>query len=162
MTLSNFKHTVFDLLKKNSQVLAFVRIPNAANTNYYFFLKSMKDVESLLNNSNPSDSITIFKSIDILDSGIITEAFIKTILTTTSNYSFDPELVVTTHYNHELQKEDAEHEYAESTNQLKEVLTKLMGIYITLIKEPDFLDDENTFHIYVPDKNGISKPGHSY
>ena len=158
-----FENNVFDLLEHNEKVLALVRITNSANKGHFFFIESKDDLKNLIKKGKPSDSITVFKSINILNSGVVTEKFIQSILAKTAAYNFDPELlIVTDSYKDYQQKEDSDWEFAENLTELQEVLTENLGNNVTLMLEPECFNEENEFHLYTPDKNGISKPGHSY
>ncbi len=94
MTKTKFKKNVYKLLDQNKQILVFVRIPNSGNNRHYFFINNKTDFDNLIINSNTSDSITIFKTIKLLESGLVTKEFIKKILISISKDSFKSELII--------------------------------------------------------------------
>ncbi len=164
MTLQDyFIKDVQNLLAKKGKVLAFVRIPNSGNNRHYFFIENNSQLNDLIKKSKTSDSITIFKEISILDSGIVTSKFILRNIEHLSSYNFNPEIIIVNDtYSEYTNKQYSEWDYADSISELESILNDSIGKFITIIHEPDFCDESNTFHLYVPDKNGISKSGYSY
>ncbi|WP_282081596.1 hypothetical protein [Aquimarina algiphila] len=163
MTKSDFIKSVTELLKNNVKVLVLVRIPNSGNNRNYFFMENSNELEGLINESNESDSITVFKEINELNTGLVTEGFIRIVTESQVENSFDPELLIVNNTYREYQKNgSSECNTVENVNELKEVLTDTIGEKISIISEPDFCDEQNTFHLYVPNKYGISKPGATY
>ncbi|AXT59292.1 hypothetical protein D1816_02660 [Aquimarina sp. AD10] len=163
MTKDDFIKSVTELLKDNNRVLALVRIPNSGNNRNYFFLENPNQIGELINESNTSDSITVFKAINELNNGLVTEDFIKTITESQVKDNFEPEfLIVNNTYREYQEKGDSEWNTVENVNELKEVLIDNIGETVTIISEPDFYDEQNTFHLYVPDEYGVSKSGASY
>ncbi len=163
MTKSDFIKSVTELLKDNVKVLVLVRIPNSGNNRNYFFMENSNELERLINESNESDSITVFKEINELNTGLVTEDFIRIVTESQVENSFDPELLIVNNNYREYKKNgSSEWNTVENVNELKEVLTDTIDEKISIISEPDFCDEQNTFHLYVPNKYGISKPGATY
>ncbi|WP_459211520.1 hypothetical protein [Aquimarina rhabdastrellae] len=163
MTKSDFIKRVTELLKDNAKVLILVRIPNSGNNRNYFFMENSNELDELINESNESDSITAFKEINELNNGLVTEDFIKIVMESQVENSFDHELLIVNNTYREYQQNGgSEWNTVENVNELKEILSDTIGEKISIILEPDFCDEQNTFHLYVPDKNGISKPGATY
>lgn len=163
MTKNEFINSVTELLKDNKRVLALIRIPNSGNNRNYFFLENPNEIGELINESNASDSITVFKAINELNNGLVTEDFIKSITEPQVKDNFEPELLIINNTYREYQKNGySEWNIAENLNELKEVLTDNIDQTITIILEPDFCDEQNTFHLYVPDEFGVSKSGSAY
>ncbi|MFK7750507.1 MAG: hypothetical protein AB8B65_19100 [Kordia sp.] len=71
-------------------------------------------------------------------------------------------MIVTDSYKNYQQKEGSDWEFAENLIELQEVLTDNLGKNVTITLEPECFNEDNEFHLYVPNENGISKPGHSY
>ena len=163
MTKINFIKSITDLLKENNKVLTFVRIPNSGSNRNYFFMENINDLNELLSRSNASDSITVFKTINELNNGLVTELFIKNLITSQSHNNFKTELLIVNNTYREYQKNGvSKWAIVENIDELKEELTDSMNEKVSILLEPDFCDEQNTFHLYVPDKYGISKPGASY
>ncbi|AXT54655.1 hypothetical protein D1815_02385 [Aquimarina sp. AD1] len=163
MTKSDFIKSVTKLLKDNAKVLVLVRIPNSGNNRNYFFMENSNELDELINESNESDSITVFKEVNELNNGIVTEDFIKTVTESQVENNFDPELLIVNNTYKEYKKNGgSEWNTVENVNELKEIMTDTIGEKMSIISEPDFCDEVNTFHLYVPDKYGVSKSGTSY
>ncbi|EZH75880.1 hypothetical protein ATO12_03560 [Aquimarina atlantica] len=163
MTKNDFIKYVTELLKGNNKVLVLVRIPNSGNNRNYFFLENPNELGELIAESNASDSITVFKSINQLNSGLVTEDFIRTITESQIKDNFEPELLIINNTYKEYRKNgSSEWNTVENIDELKEILTDNTGENISIILEPDFCNEQNTFHLYVPDEYGVSKSGASY
>jgi len=162
MTKIEFVNTTYQLLEEKDRVLVFLRIPNSGNNRHYFFV-NQEDFDDLMRRCNPSDSITIFRSINLLNSGIVSNKFIESFLKSTSQDNFKPELVVLKdNYNGFKEKGYSEWAGVENMNELEEYLSESIGEYVSLLGGLDFCDELNTIHLYFPDKNGLSKPGNAY
>ncbi len=163
MTKTKFKKNVYKLLDQNKQILVFVRIPNSGNNRHYFFINNKTDFDNLIINSNTSDSITIFKTIKLLESGLVTKEFIKKVLISISKDRFKSELIILKDsYEGFKEKKYSQWDSVENISELEEVLLDSIGEHINLIKDPEFWDKLNTYHLYFPNKLGISKPGKAY
>lgn len=163
MTKTDFLESTYELINENEKVLAFVRIPNSGNNRHYFFIESKNQLDKLVQKSNESDSITIFKNITEYDSGLITTEFINKNIVLSSKEVFKLELVIITDTYDEYEKKGySEWEYIENLTDLKSILLDNIGKIAVIILEPNFCNEQNTYHLYVPNKNGISKPGIAY
>jgi hypothetical protein len=76
MTKNEFEKVTYQLLSQNQKNLIFLRIPNSAGNRHYFFIENKNDFDDLLNNCDPSDSLSVFKSFNELSSGLVTKEFI--------------------------------------------------------------------------------------
>ncbi len=163
MIKKDFIKSVTELLKSNAKVLTFVRIPNSGNNRNYFFLENSYELNELIDKSNESYSITVFKTINELNHGLVTQDFIKNVTDSQIKDSFETELLIINNTYEEYQKNGyTEWNVVENINELKEVLIDTINKKITILSEPDFCNEQNMFHLYVPDKYGKSKPGASY
>ena len=163
MTREKFEKEVYRLLNRNHKVLVFLRIPNSGNNRHYFFIENKRDFDDLLTHCNPSDSVTVFKSFNELCHGQVSNQFIKDALELIPLKNALTEIVILEDSYKEFKiKGYAEWQGVESTDEFKEVLTENFGKNVSIIIEPEFWDTESTFHLYIPDENGISKPGNAY
>lgn len=160
MTKTEFQQAAYKLLTENGKLLIFLRIPNSGNSRHYFFVDNKEDFNDFLSTSKPSDSITIFKSYNELCTGLITKDFIDNSLKILATQNIISEILILE--DSYKDKSYAEWHCVESIEELKDVLKENFGNNVTIILEPDFCDELNTFHLYVPDKKGISKPGNTY
>ena len=163
MTKNAFIKSVTKLLINHTRVLVLLRIPNSGNNRHYFFIENLNNLTDLINECNTSDSITVFKSIKEFKSGLITKDFIKGIVKSKKQDKFNSELlIVNSNYREYKTNKNTEWDVAENSKELEEILKDNLGTKTTIISEPDFCDESNTFHLYVPNKFGLSKPGKSY
>ncbi len=140
-----------------------MRIPNSGNSRHYFFVENTNDFNDLVNTSKPSDSITIFKSYKELCTGLITNEFIgNSIKILTTQDIISEILILEDSYKEYKDKGYTEWYCVESVEEFKETLIESLDTKVTIILEPDFCDELNIFHLYVPDKKGISKSGNAY
>jgi hypothetical protein len=163
MTKSEFLIASYRLLNKNEKVLIFLRIPNSGNNRHYFFIENKRDLDNLVDNCNPSDSLTVFKSFNELCSGLITTDFINKSLQLISETESLTEVIVLEGSYREFKRNGySEWQVVESVSEFKELLIENFGKNFSVILEPEFWNTEETFHLYIPDKKGISKPGNAY
>ncbi|WP_420571727.1 hypothetical protein [Kordia sp.] len=163
LEVSHFKNNIADLLERSKRALVLLRIPYSSNKGDFFFLEDEDDITNLISNSKSGYSLTIFKSIDVLNSGIITEKFIQTTLKIASKHTFDPELmVVFDSYKDYQRKRGADLEFAENIDELQEILTENLGKKITLIVEPMYFNEENEFHLYIANSDGTPSQKNTY
>ncbi len=93
----------------------------------------------------------------------MSKAWIESKLKSISENSFESELVILKDSYEEYKTNGyAEWEGVENMNELRETLMENIGKHVTLIGDPDFCNEQNTFHLYIPDKYRISKPGYVY
>ena len=163
MTKKEFEIASYRLLNENEKILIFLRIPNSGNNRHFFFIENKRDFDDLVSNCNPSDSITVFKSFTELYNGIVTHDFIdKSLQFNFQEKSITEVVVLEDSYPEFKEKGCANWDSAESIDEFKEVLNENLDKHISIIIEPKFWDEENTYHLYVPNKYGISIPGKSY
>jgi hypothetical protein len=163
MTKSEFEIASYGLLNENEKVLVFLRIPNSGNNRHYFFIENKRDFDDLISNCNPSDSLTVFKSFNELCTGLITIDFIdKSLQLISEKESLTEVIILEDSYQEFKRKGYSEWQGVESASEFKEVLTESFGKNVSIILEPEFWNTEETFHLYIPDESGISKPGNAY
>lgn len=163
MTKKKFENATYQLLNENQKILVFLRIPNSGNNSHYFFIDNKNNFEDLLNYCNPSDSITVFKSFNQLSGGTVTNSFIDDSLNLISTKNSLTEIIILEDSYKEFKRKGySEWGSFESIEELKETLKDYLGKSVSIILEPEFWNTEDTFHLYIPDKNGVSKPGNSY
>lgn len=164
MNKLDFIKVVNDLLKNSKKVLVFLRIPNSGNNRHYFFIDNINQLERLIEKGNVSDSITVFKSFNEIYVDKISENAISNLLDKLTINQFNPELIIITDTYEEYKKFGYTNwDSTENKTELKEVLLEYyMGKIVTIVPEIDFCDEENTYHLYVPNKYGVSKPENVY
>jgi frataxin-like iron-binding protein CyaY len=163
MTKNDFEIASYGLLNENKKILICLRIPNSGNNRHYFFIENKSDFDDLISSCNPSDSLTVFKSFNELCIGLITIDFInKSLQLISEKESLQEIIILEGSYQEFKRKGYSEWQDVESISEFKEVLTESFGKNVSIILEPEFWNTEDTFHLYIPDKNGISKPGNAY
>ena len=163
MTKGDFEIASYGLFNKNEKILICLRIPNSGGNRYYFFIENKSDFDDLINSCNPSDSLTVFKSFNELCTGVITIDFIdKSLKLISEKESIQEIIILESSYQEFKRNRYSDWQGVESISEFKEVLTESFGKDVSIILEPEFWNTEDTYHLYIPDENGISKPGNAY
>lgn len=163
MTKIEFEKASYKLLDEEKKILIFLRIPNSGNNRHYFFIENKEDFEELIGNCNPCDSLTVFKSFNELCDGLVTIDFIdKSLQLISEKVSLTEIIILEDSYEEFKMKGYSEWKGVESVSEFKEVLVENLGKNVSIVLEPEFWNTEKTFHLYIPDKNGISKSGNAY
>lgn len=148
------------VLQEQGEVLVFVRYPNRGGAREYFILQHSDEFKALLDKTEAGDSVTVFRKIETLWSGLLTEETKPEILTALAEYD-----------NHDLLLIAEEREPATKygndyvavrLSELAEELDEFEHSGIRILLEQDFCDEEKVFHAYGPGWFGIGHPIGAY
>jgi len=145
----------FDLIEELGEVVVKVRYPYQAGNKDFFILKTKNEFEDFLNKRESRDSVTIFKSVEKVTEGLITEEFIEKTLNEIGKPKYTDWLVIfpgianlNESWFHDETKED-----------LEESLSINLGNQVKIFEDPDWLEEEMIYHAYAPDEDGEIRPG---
>ncbi len=135
------------------EVLVVVRYVYGAGNRDFLILKNMTEFNRLLGRLCNRDSVVVMKSFQKIKEGIVDQAFIEgaaAVYKTGANWVL-------------IGKENFEHTagraYAGSEGELREELQDRLGNHVCIVDEPNYISDEHSIGAYVPDEDGIVRPG---
>jgi hypothetical protein len=135
------------------EVLVVVRYVYGAGNRDFLILKNMSEFHSLIGKLRNRDSVVVMKSFQKIKEGIVEHAFIEAaaaVYRMASNWI----LIGKDNFEH-----TAEWAYAGSEAELREELQDRLGNYVCIVDEPNYISDEHSIGAYVPDEDGIVRPG---
>jgi hypothetical protein len=148
-----FRSTGLLLIQQLGEILTLVRYPFSAGDKDFILINSDNDFKEFLDNRKPKDSVTIFKTVETLADGIVTQDFIDKTLTQLKLIESADWLVI-------LPRQQVKNwTFANTEEELREVLHDNIGHYVKILEEPDWLDDKKVIHGYEPDEDGQIRPG---
>lgn len=160
MELWNSKNKEFELrgieiIRNQGEILILIRYPYQAGNKDFFLINSEKEYKEFLEKREAKDSITIFKSIENVIEGLVTEEFITQALNNLERPKYSDWVVIFPE-----DKDKSEHwYYNENKEDLEESLRLNLEKYVRIIEDPDWFNKEVIFHAYVPDEDGKVRPG---
>lgn len=154
-TSKEFRERGLEIIAEYGEILVKIRYPGLAGSKSFLVLNTENDFIEFLNNRNVRDSITIYKVIEKVKEGLITTEFVKNTLNQLEKPKYADWLVV-------FPKEKFDREnwhYDDTLKELKETFELYSGKYIQILEDPDYLGEDFIYHAYVPDEDGIVRPG---
>ncbi|MEO1517116.1 MAG: hypothetical protein AAFV95_18980 [Bacteroidota bacterium] len=141
------------IVEENGEILVLLRYPGG-NRNFILF-PSKEKFNNFLKQRKKKESITIFKSTEIIQRGLVNETFLSNIFEKAYGLSKIKWL--------SIGKQSSEEDYDNwcfiaDILELTEEIEDSKGSYITVIKEPDWFDENRIYHGYAPDEDGIIRP----
>lgn len=134
------------------EVLVVVRYVYGAGNRDFLILKNMTEFHTLLGKLRTRDSV-VMKSFQKIKEGKVDEAYIKSAV---AIYPKKANWVL-------IGKSNFEHTsgwaHAESEGELREGLQDRLGNYVCIVAEPNYISDEYSIGAYIPDEDGIVRPG---
>jgi hypothetical protein len=140
-----------DILSKKGELLTLVRYHGEAGNRDFLIIRSAAEFDEFFNKRSPRDSITFFKSFSCLRKGIVNSTFIDEALRILSKPDKREFLVIW--------DKSGGWFWAENLEQLEEELEEEMGQSVQILAEPDWFNEEKAITIYVPDEDGVIRPG---
>ena len=150
---SNFLDDARRVFDRKDRILIVVRYVYGAGSRDFILLESFDEFEILLAGLKQRDSVIIMKSFDMLTEGLVDPSFIQK-----SCEIFRPGnswvLIGPDNYEH-----TADWAFADSEDELREELEARMGNVVSIVADPNYIDDDVTLGAYVPDSDGCVRPG---
>ena len=119
----------------------------------FIILDDMAEFDKLIKKLRNKDSVIEMKSFDKIREGTIDQRFIDRILPI---YSEGATWIILGPDNFEHTSNWA---YAESKDELNEELKNRLGNHVCIVREPEYISDSSSIEAYVPDEDGIVRPG---
>lgn len=135
------------------EVLVVVRYAYGAGNREFLILESFPKFEAVLAQLRKRDSVIAMRSFDHLLQGKVNRELIDA-----ANAAYTPgdAWILVGEDNYDYTSNWA---YAESHDELKEELEARVGRSVTIVAEPNYVCDEETISAYVPDDDGVVRPG---
>jgi hypothetical protein len=135
------------------EVLVVIRYVYGAGNRDFLILRDMTEFDSLLGALRCRDSVIVMRSFKKIKDGRVDQAFLEGAL---EKYSEGTSWIIVGEDNFE---HTADWAYAESRDELTEELQDRMGNHVIIVAEPDYINDDDSISAYVPDEDGIVRPG---
>jgi len=144
-----------DILNCNGELLVLLRFPYQAGNKAFQIIRTLPEYIKFLKERKEKESITLMKSFEYVVRGIVNETFIhklneKLDRTETMNW-----LIIWDSVSIEI----GNSYFVNNKIDLRTELTDAMGQNVSIIVEPDWLDEQNSINAYVADKDGVVRPG---
>lgn len=149
----HFIREVNRLLDRKGHILVVVRYVYGAGSKNLVLIESMQQFEALLEPLRARDSVVVMMSFDVVNEGAVDVDFIKA---SVAKYSSGSDWVIIGPDKHEYTNCWA---YASSESELKEELESRIGKSVCIVSDPDYVSDESSIAAYVPDLDGVVRPG---
>ncbi len=154
-TSEEFKDCGLKVIKDYGEVLIKIRYPYQAGDRDFFMLKTEKDFIEFINSREARDSITIYKTVEKVKQGIINKEFINEALEQLKKPKYYDWLIILPN----LKFEKEYWHYDDTIEELKDTFELYPNHYIQILEDPEYLEEEDIIHAYVPDKDGEIRPG---
>jgi len=135
------------------EVLVVVRYVYGAGKRDFLILKNMTAFNRLLETLRSRDSVVVMKSFPKIKEGRVDQAFIEAaaaVYRTGANWIL-------------IEKDNFEHiahfAYGGSEGEVREELGDRSGKHVCIVDEPNYISDEHSIGAYMPDEDGIIRPG---
>jgi hypothetical protein len=154
-TTEEFKQNGLNLIEKFGEVLVKIRFPYQAGNKGFFMIKSEKEFIAFLNNRETKESITIYTVIEKKAEGFITNEFVNNTLSQLIKPKYSDWLIILP----QIKPDSENSHYDDTKEELEDTLKLCFGQYIQILEDPDFGGEDSIIHAYVPDEDGIVRPG---
>lgn len=148
----DFKKNALRILRENAHLIIFTRY--SANKQFYH-IKSEKEFDEFLKTRLNKESLTLFKNkFTIINSGIVNQNFIQEVKAKI-NQEKEIDWVA-------IGKEKDNSQWSAfiaNEEEFEEVIEDELDREIIIIEDQDWLNEDITIHAYVPDDDGVVRPG---
>jgi hypothetical protein len=148
-----FLNDVQDIVEANGEILVVVRYVYGAGGKDFVLLPNMAEFRKLVSSRRERDSIIVMKSFVKVLTGIVDDRFIercRSLFTENDNWL----LIGDDNYEY-----TANWDIPESLSELVEALHDRVGNEVVVVEEPDYISNECCLAAYVPDADGVVRPG---
>jgi hypothetical protein len=135
------------------EVLVVVRYVYGGGKRDFLILRAMSEFHQLLGTLWARDSVVVMNSFRKIREGKVDRGFIESAAAACTKGS---SWVL-------IGKDNFEHTpasaYAESEAEVREELQDRLGNHVCIVDEPDYISDEHSINGYIPDSDGVVRPG---
>ncbi len=151
-THPDFKKNALKILKENSHLIIFTRY--SANKEFYH-IKSEKEFDEFLKTRINKELLTLFKNkFTIIKSGIVNDHFIKEVKSKINEMKKVDWVAIG------KEKDNSQWSaFVANEEEFEEAIEDEFGNEIIIIEDQDWFNEDITIHAYVPDEDGIVRPG---
>ena len=146
-----FKVDALKILKDFHDLFIFTRY--SANKDF-FHITSEFEFDNFLNSRVSKECITLFRNkFKIIARGVINDYFIRNIKNSIKTHIVDWVIIG---------KEDDGTQWScwiSDEDELNEAMEDEFGKEVLIIEDQDWFNEEETIHAYVPDEDGVVRPG---
>jgi hypothetical protein len=135
------------------EVLVVVKYVYGAGRRDFLILRKMSEFHELISNLRTRDSVVVMKSFQKIKEGMVHQSFIEA---ATAAYRKGSNWILIGRDNFE---HTAAWAYAESESELREELQDRLDNHVCIVAEPHYNDDKHSIRAYVPDSDGVVRPG---
>ena len=148
----NFLEAVHNIFAA-PEVLVVVRYVYGAGARDFLILKDVSDFHNLLSGLRPRDSVVVMKSFGKIMEGTVDQSFIAAAV---AAYTKNSCWIL-------IRRGDVRDErgfgYGGSSGEIREELEDWAGKPVCIVDEPNYLSAEHSIGAYVPDDDGVVRPG---
>lgn len=147
----DFKKKALKILKENADLFIFKRY--LANKDFYH-IKSEKEFDDFLSKSISKECLTIFKNkFEIIERGIIDHDFIKSVKDKFANERIVDWVII---------GKEGKSQWSiwiDNEQAFRSAIEDEINNEVIVFKDQDWFNEDITIHTYVPDSDGIVRPG---
>jgi hypothetical protein len=147
-TDKEFIQNASSLFDRNGELLIFIRYPFQAGRRDFKIVKTQNELLTTLTGLKAQDSVTIFNSFETIFHGLIDENKIETIGAKWDAADSHDWVII-------RDFDGLDWNFAQEKRDLTEQLLDRIGQDLTIVVEPNWLDDSVSTTAYVPDKKGL-------
>ncbi len=152
----NYLAIVKNLIKEKNEILITVRNPYQAGNKDLFLINSFEAFKSIIAKREPQDLIIIDNSFKKVAQGIASRDFIKLLIDKIEIQENEDLVVIFPEFNG---NSEYWKDYFENKEELEDYLKANMDQYVVVYIEPHELEEDKMIYAYVPDSDGIIRPG---
>lgn len=140
------------LFQTASRVLVLIRYAGGAGSRQFLMLPSFDSFLAQLKKCKAQDDVTVMFSYQIVREGVVDQRFSEHVM---AQYNVDDEWLII----EEMDQCGGPYSQIDCREELAAELLDLYGEKVCIVVDPDWMDDEKAIHAYLPDPDGIVRPG---
>ena len=149
-----FIETAHRWLSADDETLVLLRYPNSAGNRDFVRCVNGGEFDALVASQRAKTSVIVIRNCRLLKRGIVDEAFIDFTASSLPNATGDWLLIGSCN-----DKTLGDWTFCEDRAELRGNLRDRVGLETFIFAEPDWFDEIDTISAYVPDADGIARPG---
>jgi hypothetical protein len=148
-----FLQIIHQILEKGHEILLLIRYPSSAGNRDYYLFDSLEAVQHFISLRKAKETITVFKSMETVKRGQVSTELLLEITKSVHEPKHSDWLVIFPNCNSECWN------YCENQKELLEELKEHNEEQVVILEDPLFQVEEETITAYVPDRDGVIRPG---
>lgn len=150
-----FRNAGIEIIEKDGEILILAIYPFSAGARDFYILKSKEEFLTFLKARSAKEIIILFKSFTTIKEGKVTNDFIKKSITELVPSSDSDWLTIFP----DIDNKAGNWYFDGNIKELEDTLNNGFGQFVRILAEPNWQDEKFVFRAYVPDVDGVVRPG---